>query len=242
MAKRFVDTEMNRVGMRGVDVKLRFAFEWLWQNCDHAGVWRMDADLFRFECGYKLNVEDLLKSCQRVKRLPNGALFLVDFVPVNYGKLKPGYNPHKPVFRSLELNGINPSTLEFQDLGKTSPSLEDKGEGEDVLKEEGMERASAKQPDPLPFPSPAFAEAVARWERHRSEIKHRMTPETRKAWLKKCQELGEARSIAAIDHSIANGWQGMFEAKASASPTPAPHQTAQRRDLITDWDYKLKQP
>jgi len=115
--------------------------------------------------------------------------------------------------------------------------VKEKVEGEEEGNSE-KERASAKQPDPLPFPSPAFAEAVARWERHRAEIKHRMTPETRKAWLKKCQELGEARSIAAIDHSIANGWQGMFEAKASASPAPAPHQTAQRRDLITDWDYK----
>lgn len=89
----------------------------------------------------------------------------------------------------------------------------------------------------LPFPSPAFAEAAARWERHRSEIKHKLTPEARKAWLKKCADIGEARAIAAIDHSIANGWQGMFEPKADLK-APAPHQTAQRRDLITDWDYK----
>lgn len=83
------------------------------------------------------------------------------------------------------------------------------------------ERAKTEPVDPLPFPSPEFALAVGRWERHRAEIKHELTHEARKAWLRKCDTLGEARAIAAIDHSIANGWQGMFEPKVdSARPVP----------------------
>lgn len=146
MGKRFIDTEINRTSMRGVDVKLRFAFEWLWANCDHAGVWRMDLDLFKFEAGYKLDVQALTKTCPRVQTLPNGNLFMVDFIAVNYGELKPGYNPHKPVFRSLEANGIDPTTSQFQDLPNPSQRVEEEGEGEDT-QGSGKERAR-KGPDP----------------------------------------------------------------------------------------------
>jgi hypothetical protein len=85
-----------------------------------------------------------------------------------------------------------------------------------LLKENSgeKERANVKSADPLPFTSQEFALAVERWERHRSELRHKLTPEARAAWLRKCEAMGEARSIAAIDHSIANGWQGMFEPKA----------------------------
>lgn len=116
MAKRFVDTDRYRKSLRGVDCKIRLAHEWLWQNCDQAGVWITDLDLFKFECGYKLEVDALLKACPWVRQLPNGALFITDYIDVNCGKLKEGYNPHKPVFRSLEANGIDPLTLQFQDL------------------------------------------------------------------------------------------------------------------------------
>jgi hypothetical protein len=32
--------------------------------------------------------------------------------------------------------------------------------------------------------------------------------------------MGEARAIAAINHSIANGWQGIFEPTGPAVPSP----------------------
>ena len=94
-----------------MDPKLRLAHEWLWQNCDCAGVWEMDADMFRFEVGYKLDVHGLLTACPWVQQLSSGALFFTEFIRVNYGVLKDGYNPHKPVFRSLVANGIEPLTL-----------------------------------------------------------------------------------------------------------------------------------
>lgn len=124
----------------------------------------------------------------------------------------------------------------FQPEGQ--PNFNNKaGVGADVGRDDqgGKERAND-----LPFASPAFAEAVARWERHRAEIKHKLTPEARKAWLKKCEAMGEAAAIAAIDHSIANGWTGMFPPKTEDHRPPAPHQSAERKNLVTDWDYKSK--
>ena len=77
--------------------------------------------------------------------------------------------------------------------------------------------------------------------RHRAEIKHKLTPEARKgAWLKKCEAMGEAAAIAAIDHSIANGWTGMFPPKTE-DQAARPHRSAERKDpVVTDWDYKSK--
>jgi uncharacterized protein YdaU (DUF1376 family) len=83
-------------------------------------------------------------------------------------------------------------------------------------RKEGRNARTKAKPEPpaLPFPSPAFAQAVARWMQHRRERRAPLTPTATAEWLRKCEAMGEARAIAAIEHSIANGWQGMFEPHA----------------------------
>ena len=49
------------------------------------------------------------------------------------------------------------------------------------------------------------------WEQHRIEIKKKLTPTTKRQQLAKLAEMGEARAIAALKHSLAGGWQGIFE-------------------------------
>lgn len=156
MPKRFIDTDAHKTELRRLDLKTRFTFDWLWRNCDCAGVWQTDPELFRFEAGFTLNLEGLLKSCPWVKRLSNGNVFLPEFVQVNYGELKPGYNPHKPVFRSLEANGIEPLTLHFEDLPKTCRSLEGEEEGEE--EGEGEYNSGKKGTREAPEIWPSFAD------------------------------------------------------------------------------------
>lgn len=213
MAKRFIDTELRRKELRGVDPKHRLSYEWLWQNCDAAGVWEVDMDLFRFELGFKLNVEGLVKSCPWVKVLPSGSVFLTDFARVNYGTLKAGYNPHKPVFRSLEKNGIDPVTLQFQDLGNPSARVEEEGEEEDnsEKKEHAHEPTSITTVSDLPFTSDAFVEAWSEWETSRREAGKTIKPTGRRLQLAKCREWGEARAIAALRHSATNSYTGLYE-------------------------------
>ncbi|MCX6879476.1 MAG: helix-turn-helix domain-containing protein [Verrucomicrobia bacterium] len=81
----------------------------------------------------------------------------------------------------------------------------------------------------MPFPSEVFAEVWREWEQHRIEIKHKITPTSAKGQFKKLLAMGEARSITAIQHSIANGWRGIFEPPANGShpqPQPAPDGSA----------------
>lgn len=65
----------------------------------------------------------------------------------------------------------------------------------------------------MPFASEEFREAMADLEQHRIEIRHRITPRTRKLMYADFLEWGELRSIAAIRLSIRNGWRGVFEGR-----------------------------
>ncbi len=63
----------------------------------------------------------------------------------------------------------------------------------------------------LPFNSEAFSKAWQDWQQHRKEKKKPITPTSAQAQFRTFNEWGETRSITAIEHSIRNGWQGVFE-------------------------------
>lgn len=73
----------------------------------------------------------------------------------------------------------------------------------------------------LPFSSDQFRQAWSDWKQHRFEINKKLTPSTIKKQFNELQEMGEDRSIAAINHSIKNGWIGLFEPSASKSGSKA---------------------
>lgn len=76
----------------------------------------------------------------------------------------------------------------------------------------------APEPEPtLPFSSDAFREAWAAWQRHRKEIGKPLKATATERQLMTLAAMGESRAIAALDHSMANGWQGIFE--PDAKPT-----------------------
>jgi hypothetical protein len=61
------------------------------------------------------------------------------------------------------------------------------------------------------FDSPQFQAAWEEWQQHRKEKKKPLTPTAREKQIKKLNEMGEARAIAAIEYSIRQGWQGIYE-------------------------------
>jgi len=71
----------------------------------------------------------------------------------------------------------------------------------------------------------AFFEAWERWEQHRTEIRHKLTPTCRMEQLKKLAKWGPDKSIASINESISQGWQGLFEPKSPAIPNRPPADT-----------------
>ena len=71
----------------------------------------------------------------------------------------------------------------------------------------------------LPFDSAEFRLMWAVWEQHRKEIRKKLTPTTTRLQLKKLAAMGETRAIAALKHSIEQGWTGIFEPKGGAPGT-----------------------
>jgi uncharacterized protein YdaU (DUF1376 family) len=69
----------------------------------------------------------------------------------------------------------------------------------------------SKDNTPLPYESADFALFWGNWNQHLKEKKKPLKPTTRKMQLAKLAEMGESRAIAALKHSMTNGWQGIYE-------------------------------
>lgn len=108
------------------------------------------------------------------------------------------------------------STTVEPNINHGSTTVEPKRDGDRVLTQERKERVREPRIIPLDM-SEQMAAAIARWEQHRVEKRNKLTPSTREAFLKKCKAWGDLRAIAAIDHSIAQGWTGCYEPTQTTS-------------------------
>ena len=83
----------------------------------------------------------------------------------------------------------------------------------------------AKKPFPEVPPelaTPEFQAAWADWLKDRRDRRKPVTAEAAKRQLSQCAEWGAARAVQAINASIQNGWQGLFEPKEQRQPFQRP--------------------
>jgi len=66
---------------------------------------------------------------------------------------------------------------------------------------------------PQELQTDGFRQAWETWQTHRREIRKALTRLTASRQLADLAGMGEVRAIAAVEHSIKNGWTGLFEAK-----------------------------
>jgi hypothetical protein len=87
-------------------------------------------------------------------------------------------------------------------------------EDKEKIKSKKKKRANGTGPLPdIPesLATPDFLNIWAEYVAHRKEKRSKMTPRAAKMQLKKLEAMGPDRATAAICHSIANGWLGIFE-------------------------------
>ena len=77
----------------------------------------------------------------------------------------------------------------------------------------GKGRAAFKAEIPEGLKTPEFLKAWDEWIKHRGQIGKKFTELAQKKLLKKLASYGPHDAIAAIDHSIENGWIGCFKPK-----------------------------
>lgn len=150
MSKRFIDDSIHDYSFRKLNSSLKLAWYYLWNSCDASGVWKIDNEMFRFENGFDFPRETFLSSFKDRIQVCDDLILLVDFIEVNYVKLKPEYNPHKPAFRAISKNNLQFSKSLNKAYFKLETKLEDEEEDEEE-DEDTFERGVGKnfKPDPI---------------------------------------------------------------------------------------------
>lgn len=170
MARRFVDLGRYKQAWRKLDSKTFRMFYYMWDQADPAGVYLIDKDQFKLDCGFAFDAARLADlNCEgttAVHELPGGRILLVDFLIDNYGGLKEGYNPHKPAFRAVEKNKLTLNSSLNQACFKLEE--EDKEEGEDNIS--GKEQARVNG-TPVPPKDERFEALWVAYERDGSKGK-----------------------------------------------------------------------
>lgn len=62
-----------------------------------------------------------------------------------------------------------------------------------------------------------FREAWGRWQHHRTEIRHKLTPTTTESQLKSLAKIGPEQAVIRINHTIEMGWQGLRSPSAEGA-------------------------
>jgi hypothetical protein len=99
--------------------------------------------------------------------------------------------------------------------------------------EKRREEKSNKTPlPPLPqkLDTPEFQRAWSLWVKHRREIKKPLTPTQAQTQLDQFTQWGVRRAVAAIQHTVAKGWQGIREPESATNG-----KSHQQRNSIEDY-------
>lgn len=88
-----------------------------------------------------------------------------------------------------------------------------------------LPREALELPDPpeefSEFACDDFRKTWASWAEHRRETGNKLTKTTTERQLRKLYEMGLERAMAAIEHSITQGWTGIYEPDRPRSATDA---------------------
>lgn len=222
MAKRFTDTnKYKKPFIRGLQGAYKLFWDYLYHDCDHAGIWIVDFEIAQTYLGsdMKINKDKALKFFNsdeiRVIEIENGKKwFLPSFIEFQYGQLSENNRAHNSIISILtKLNLIN-QDLSIKPL--TSP-LQGAMEMEmDMDKEMDMDMVKEKKGEKIneiiyPFETERFISIWSTWLLYRKEkkINYKGIVSEQSA-LKALSEFDEDFAISLIERSMGNGWQGLI--------------------------------
>ena len=113
-------------------------------------------------------------------------------------------------------------------IGIPSASHPDEGRTESDTKTETKSKTKtprARSPDVMPeIPEslivPEFVGVWSQWQEHIRQKHKKLTPLAAAQQLKRCEEWGLRRAVAAINYSIMRNWGGIFESKNGSHDEP----------------------
>lgn len=143
MAKRFTDTNKYKKSfIRNLPGPYKLLWDYLYHDCDHAGIWDVDFDVAQIRIGkdMEINKDEALRLFnqgeERIIVLNNGSKWWIEpFCLFQYGVLNPENRVHFSVLSILEKNGIK---------GLASPlqGAKDKDKDKDMDKDKNKNKDS----------------------------------------------------------------------------------------------------
>jgi hypothetical protein len=140
MAKRFTDTnKYKKPFIRGLQGPYKLLWDYLYHDCDHAGIWIVDFEIAQLYLGADMPVN----KSDALKYFNNGEIRIIEFdgckkwlipsfIEFQYGVLNEQNRVHNSII--LELKKYK---IDFKDLISPLQGAKDKEEEKDIDKEEG---------------------------------------------------------------------------------------------------------
>lgn len=144
MAKRFTDTrKWRKAWFRMLPPKMKCAWLYLCDNCDHAGIWDIDMGALVFDIGEQVSLTDLMTSFDVVK-ISDTKIFIPDFIEFQYkcpvSELNAGNKAHASVIQILKKYGLETHNQGAMQGATVAPK--DKDKDKELEKEEDKEPES----------------------------------------------------------------------------------------------------
>jgi hypothetical protein len=208
-SKPFIPSWLDEAGLTAAEMRV---FVHLLRSADKAGVaWPSYARIISIT---RLSKSTIRRAIDELKRRDLIVMIGKPFAGSCRYKVLPIVPPEgqKEASNSSTREPIEPAPI-VPPVTRNSPSSEPS-----IVPPEGQEgnplkvihlRVSNKEA--LPFSSDQFQAAWNDWKQHRIELKKKLTPTSTRQQFKTLEAMGEDRAIAAINHSIGNGWTGIFE-------------------------------
>ncbi|HYG84555.1 MAG TPA: hypothetical protein VD907_06805 [Verrucomicrobiae bacterium] len=136
MSKRFTDTEIwEKSWFMELSLKHKCLIRFLFDKCDAAGVWQPNLLLASVFIGERVTKEDFEVLKDQIEYLPNGKIFIKDFVKFQYGELTSACPPHRKVIALLKNYGLLERVTEGYYKGNNTLQEEEEYKEEEKEKE-----------------------------------------------------------------------------------------------------------
>ena len=209
MSKRFTDTnKYKKPFIRGLEGPYKVLWDYLYHDCDHAGVWIVDFEIAQIYIGEDMpvNKEDALKYFNngeiRIIELHEGSKwFIPPFIEFQYGELNENNRAHNSVITILKKYNL---------LGRLNKPLRSPLEGG---KDKDKDKDMVKSIEILP----EFYDIFLSWlkyKRTRGEsYKNKISAKVAYKNLLEFSNESPDKAIKVVEQSIGNNWAGLFGLK-----------------------------
>lgn len=235
MAKRFTDTnKYKKEFMMGLKGPYKLLWDFLYHECDHAGIWIVNFQIAQIYIGadMKVNKVDALKYFNkgeiRVHEISPTKWFIPEFINFQYGDLDPKNRAHNSVIKILKSFNLIDEENKIKGLNTPLKGCKDKDMDKDKDKDmdkdkdkdsENFQKNSQTEIAVFDLPDP-FIEIWDRWvkykkDQHKFKYASKDSEETAKKSLLQLCEGDPDKATKILDYAIGNGYKGFFELKSN---------------------------